>query len=614
VSKLFTITGPVEKTDTCSAPQGTPSFFEMILAHVPEGIVVQDIEGRIEWANPAFERMFGWPLADILGRRPHEFLLPPESCPSAARIAAFRYRLDSPIFRHPQVSQHMRRDGSRFWNQQCFTVLPFGPDADEDRKKVVVFCRDVTDQIHAERAARQIQVDLEHAAYHDDLTGLANRKRLKSFLLSPSARAQLATCEIGALQLDIDNFKQINDTLGHAAGDATLLHVASAMRASCGRGDLICRTGGDEFLQLCPGISSREALIDRAERLRAAIDQPMRWNAHRICISTSIGASLAGPRPGMTGETLIQMADQALYAAKTGARGRIVCYTEDMGRAQLAETRLARDLVAALDEPQFEIHLQPQLCIAGKRIIGCEALLRWVHPVRGLLAPGAFLPVAEKNGLLAQIDYISMNLALDALLHLREAGLDTLQLSINVSASILADAAYPDRLAQALLRRRLAPEDICIEILETTVLNGSVPGRSGLDVTGAVDRIKHLGARVALDDFGTGHAGLANMSAVDIDAIKLDQLLIARLEEDGRSRAIVQSIIRLAAHLGVQAIAEGVETQAQFDILRRARCPVIQGYGLARPMPVAACIDWLRDNTRPGGVMRPEAWQGLRHT
>lgn len=602
MSKFFSMTGSFEPATAADATQGDASFFELILAHVREGVVVQDLEGRIEWANPAFTAMFGWPLSDIRGRRPHEFLLPPETRPSAARITAFRYKLDSPIFNRFQVNQHIRRDGTRFWNQQSFTMLSIGAQT-----KIVVSCRDVTDEVHAERDLHQVKVDMEHAAYHDDLTGLSNRKKLNRYLLSAPVGKQLAAGEIGALQLDIDKFKQINDTLGHAAGDATLLHVAAAMRRSCGPQDLMCRTGGDEFLQLCPGVSSRDALIDRAERLRTAIALPLQWNTHQIRVGASIGVSLA-TRKAMTGEALIQMADQALYVAKALGRGRVVCYTEELGRAQLAETRLARDLHAALDDPQFDIHLQPQLCIASGRIIGCEALLRWAHPTRGLLSPGDFLSTAEKNGLLAKIDYISMNLALDGLVRLREAGFGGLRLAINVSSSILADAAYPDRLAHALHIRQVTPEGICVEILEDSILDRSGSDRSRLSVPNAVDRIKRLGVHVALDDFGTGYAGLVNMSAFDIDAIKLDRLLIARLEDDTRSRAVVRSIIRLANLLGMVAVAEGVESSDQFDILRRAGCPVIQGFGLARPMPVAECIDWLRDTTGPNAVLNPDAW------
>ncbi len=197
------------------------------------------------------------------------------------------------------------------------------------------------------------------------------------------------------------------------------------------------------------------------------------------------------------------------------------------------------------------MHLQPQLSLSQNRIVGCEALLRWNHPERGLLLPGDFLCPAERNGVLAEIDYISMNRALDALVHLRDAGFGDLRMAINVSSSILADVNYPGLLDWALQSRGLAPDDICVEILETTIFE-----RAGLDVTTAINRLKRLGVRVALDDFGTGYAGLAHMAAFDIDAIKLDRSMISQLETDPRNRAVVRSIIRLSALLGMQVVAE----------------------------------------------------------
>jgi len=563
--------------------------FGLILNRVRDGVVLQDIHGRIEWANPACEAMYGWPLSEMRARHPLHFLIPPEDRPSPEQVKQFRYDPDSALFRQFKISQHMRRDGSRFWNQQNFALLDMGP-GDSD-KKVVVTCRDVTDQVHTETALRQVQVDLEHAAHHDDLTGLANRKKLSRFLATTTARARIARHEIGVLQLDIDKFKDINDTLGHAAGDATLVHVAQALRANSAPQDLVCRTGGDEFLLICPGISSRDQLMDRAEALRAAIQTPLTWSSQMIEVGTSIGASLP-EAPDTSGEALIQMADQALYAAKDQGRGQVVLYTPHIGQAQKSQIRMARDLQIAVASEQFEIHLQPQLSLSQNRIVGCEALLRWAHPERGLLLPGEFLIAAERNSVLAEIDYISMNLALDALVQLRDAGFGGLRLAINVSSSILADVNYPGLLDWALQSRGIVPSDVCVEILETTIFE-----RTGLDVTTAINRLKHLGVRVALDDFGTGYAGLAHMAAFDVDAIKLDRSMISRLETDPRNRAVVRSIIRLSALLGMQVVAEGVETQSQLDILRRTSCPLIQGFGLAHPMPVEDMIGWLRNNT-----------------
>ncbi len=311
-------------------------MFGLILNRVRDGIVLQDMQARIEWINPACEAMYGWNLEDMRGRRPLEFLIPPEDRPPSDQIEQFRYDPESALFRQFKISQHMRRDGSRFWNQQSFALLDLGPK--ESDRKVVITCRDVTDQVHTETALRQVQVDLEHAAHHDDLTGLGNRKKLTRFLETASARARIARHEIGVLQLDIDKFKDINDTLGHAAGDTTLVHIAQALRSNCAPDDLACRTGGDEFLLICPGISSREQLIARAKTLRAAIQKPLQWTSQIIEVDTSIGASLP-ERPGTSGEELIQMADQALYAAKDSGRGQVMFSRPTLDRSRKARSR-----------------------------------------------------------------------------------------------------------------------------------------------------------------------------------------------------------------------------------------------------------------------------------
>ena len=560
-----------------------------VLNHVRDGIVVQDIQARILWINPACEAMYGWSLAELRGRKPQDFMLPPETRPPPDGIAAFRYDLSSPIFERYEIREHVRRDGSRFWNQQSFAVIDTG--AGDAHKRIVITCRDVTEQVQTEYTLRQVQVELEHAAYHDDLTGLPNRKKLTAFLRTDAIRDRIACGQLGVLQIDIDKFKDINDTLGHAAGDATLMHMAQALRASCGPEDLACRTGGDEFLLICPGLSSKGALIHRAEDLRRAVEEPLTWSSQTIQLGLSVGAALP-LTPDLSGESLIQMADQALYSAKNGGRGQVMFYTERLGQAHKSQLRLVRDLRQAISDNQFDVELQPQLSLPENRIIGCEALLRWHHPERGVLAPAAFLDTAEKNALLAEIDYISMNRALDALVDLRKAGFRDLCLSINVSSSILADVNYPGLLDRALQSRGVSPSSICVEILETTILD-----RSGLDVVTAVDRLKRLGVRIALDDFGTGYAGLAHMSSFEIDAIKLDRSMIARLEHDPRNRVIIRSIIRLCTLLGMKVVAEGAETRGQLDILRRSGCPLIQGFGLARPMPVSDMIAWLRAHT-----------------
>ena len=442
------------------------------------------------------------------------------------------------------------------------------------------------------------RIDLQHAAHHDDLTNLATRRRLAAHLRSPAVRAEVARRGLGVMVIDIDNLKEINARFGHAAGDAAICHVADSLRAQGALGDLVSRTGGDEFNLICH-VTDAEALNRRADAARAALCRPFQWQDRTIRVGASIGTCLARGVIDL-GEDLIQRAETALGVSKARGRGHVVHYTEDMGRAQHDRQQLAQDLEEAVRADQFEIHLQPQLRLSDDAISGCEALLRWRHPRHGLLCPGAFLETADRMGLMAEIDRLSMTRALDALAELHAAGFEHMSVSINVSAALLADPSYPDLLHWEIQARGLRPDRVCVELLETTIVDGSGP-----DVETAILRLKRVGVRVALDDFGTGYAGIAHMASLAVDAIKLDRSMIARLDHDPRARVIVRGIIRLCRQLRMDVVAEGVETGAQLAMLRRAGCPVIQGFGLARPMPLAALLDLLGTDRLPEFPMTP---------
>ncbi len=570
----------------------------LILDHARDGIALLDIRGRVLWMNPALEQMLGWPLDLMRGRNPAELIALPDDRPTPDQLARFRYSPGSSLFDNFRVTRHMRRDGTRFWNQQSHALIDMGQA--ESQKMVVVTCRDITEQMHIQTALAQVRDDLEQAAYHDDLTGLGNRKKLSRYLASAPVRTSIEAGRIGVLQLDLDKFKQINDTLGHAAGDTVLRHVARTLADCTGPGDLLCRTGGDEFLLMCLDIPDTACLMRRAEAVLNAAGKPLDWKDQTLAPGISVGASMctggpaarSAPPDQCGGEVLIRQADQALYAAKEGGRGRAVLYTDALGAQYRAERQLARDLVCAIEQGQFTVNLQPILNLALGRITGCEALLRWQHPTRGLLAPADFMQAAEQAQLLSQIDYLAMNAALDALATLRAQGFDDLCLSLNVSGSMLEDADYPALLDWGLQSRGLPPACICVEIRETAIMaHGAVDA-----ATAAVARLRRLGVRVALDDFGTGYAGLAHMSSIQLDTIKLDRSMIHRLEHDPRARVITRAVVHLCALLGIQVVAEGVETQGQLDILHRAKCPQVQGYGIARPMPLDQMVAWLRTN------------------
>lgn len=567
----------------------------MMIAHARDGMLLQDLSGRILAVNPAYEEMFGYAEGELIGRHPLEFAVPENQRPDAETLAAFRYDPGAPQFSDYEIIENQRADGTTFWNQLSFGLISAEETGTEPM--VVVSCRDITMQVSTEHALRDAKSQIEYGATHDDLTGLANRKRLLEYLGSDIVSALMQRGSVGLLQVDLHNFRSINDTLGHAAGDAVLRHIAGHLRAIAKGGNLACRTGGDEFVLVLLNVPAPEALMIAAKTLAGRISEPLIWEDHPIHMSVTIGASISAPE--IDGDTLMQQAELALYRAKAAGAEPVLLYSEELGRTLASRQQQIVDLRTALDEKQFVVYLQPQLDLRRGEVIGFEALIRWKHPERGILAPGAFLAAAEQANILADIDYVSMNHSLDALAMLRRAGFTDMKMSINVSGSILGDINYPSLLDWAIQSRDIPVESVCVEILETTILeNGD------MDISNAVEKLSAMGIEVALDDFGTGYAGLAHMAKLKVDTIKLDRSMIMRLDRDPRNKTIIRAITELCADLGVNVVAEGVETQEQLDLLMQIDCPVIQGYGLARPMPLADVEGWLRDFIASGNRLQ----------
>ena len=364
---------------------------------------------------------------------------------------------------------------------------------------------------------------------------------------------------------------------------------------------MCCRIGGDEFLLICLDCGTEDELTRRAQALLEDATTPLPWKSRQLRTSVSIGASLVSAA-NQTGEELVQQANLALVTAKREGRDQIALYQAAMGQKYHADMVQIDEIRTALRGDQFEIYLQPQVRLSDASLIGFETLIRWNHPAQGVLNPGQFLPNTEAAGLSADLDYVAMNLSLDAKARLHEAGFENLHFSLNVSSSILGDVNYPGLLDWAMQSRDIDPRTVCIEVLETTILDGG-----GVEIATAIDRLKRLGVRISLDDFGTGYAGLAHMANFDVDEIKIDRSMISRLAEDPRNRMVVRSIIRLCGMLGIGVVAEGVETNQQLEILRRTTCPLVQGFGVARPMPVDDAIEWLRSSTPIPAPLRFES-------
>lgn len=425
------------------------------------------------------------------------------------------------------------------------------------------------------------QAAAEESAVRDTLTGLANRSRVKPEVDRAAANPSQSSA---LLMIDLDRFKAVNDTLGHPIGDALLRKVADRLSASVRSHDMVARLGGDEFAILQTGVEQPAGAEALAKRLVEVLSRPYVIEGHMIDIGASVGVALL---PGAAdGDTLIKHADIALYRAKNEGRGRYAFFEPHMHEEMQERRALELDMRRALAFRQFELHYQPQMDLASRTITGMEALLRWQHPERGMVAPGDFVPLAEETGLIVPIgEWVMRQACEDA-----ASWPNDIAVAVNVSAKQLASGKLVRAVEDALGRASLPATRLEIEITESVLMS---------DVDGCVDtlhRLRNLGARVSMDDFGTGYSSLSYLSSFPFDKIKIDQSFV-RSGDAERNDGIIRAITAIGHHLGMTTIAEGVETDAQLDSMTSNGCGSVQGYLISRPVPadqVPALFDKLR--------------------
>jgi diguanylate cyclase (GGDEF)-like protein len=390
------------------------------------------------------------------------------------------------------------------------------------------------------------------------------------------------------LLIDLDRFKEVNDTLGHDHGDRLLEQVAGRLQRALRRDDTLARLGGDEFAVLLRGVPDRAAAVELAGRLQNALERPFTVNGVVAVLDASIGIAHC-PDHGTDVNLLVQRADVAMYDAKRG-RTRIETYSEERDPYSAERLQLLAELRSAIQSGQLVLHYQPKITLAdgGERVTGVEALVRWNHPTRGLLPPSEFVPLAERSGAIGDLTRWVLDTALRQCRAWRDAGLD-LTMAVNLAAPNIADATLPDAVA-ALLERHGVPGDrLECEISEHTVMADPVRA------TDVLARLRALGVRLSLDDFGTGHSSLAYLKRLPLDEVKIDRSFVAGMAEDENDAVIVRSTIDLARNLGLSVVAEGVETAEIMDGLAALRCDTAQGFHVSRPLPADRLVRWLRD-------------------
>ena len=420
---------------------------------------------------------------------------------------------------------------------------------------------------------------VRHQSLHDALTGLPNRALFYDRVGHAFARADRDGNDVAVLLLDVDQFKTINDSLGHEAGDDLLVALSARLLEVTRDSDTVARLGGDEFVVLCEVESEGEAFAI-ADRIANAWEQPIRvGTGGEVFVSASVGIAVAGEQ--QAAEKMLREADAAMYRAKEGGRGRSELFDEDMRQLAFERLRTESDLRRAVEREQFRVHYQPIIDIADGRLIGVEALVRWERPGRGIVAPGEFIALAEETGLISPLGRGVLERATADVSgwRARHPEAADLRLTVNVSGHQLVRPEFLDEVRGALRRSGLAAESLGLEITESVLMNDASPARATLDA------LRELGVRVLLDDFGTGYSSLARLKGFPVDAIKIDRSFVDGLGSQDEDTAIVGAIVEIADSLGLEAIAEGVEQPEQLARLSELGCSAAQGYLFAAPMP-----------------------------
>ena len=439
---------------------------------------------------------------------------------------------------------------------------------------------------------KRVSRERQHLATHDALTGLPNRMLFLDRLGQSLVRAQRRNTLVGVLFIDLDRFKRVNDTLGHAHGDTLICEVAQRLRSATRAEDILARLGGDEF-GVVIDVARIGHVLQVVEKILGVVSEPYRIAGRELFSSCSIGVSVY-PNDGNDGNSLLKNADAATFTAKNGGRNRFQLYDAAMNAMAEERLQLETELHYALERDEFVFHYQPKLNLETGRIQGVEALIRWNHPDRGLLSPAAFLEPLEENGGIVRVGRTLLGSACRQTAHWHAAGFTDLDVAINVSSKEFWHDSLIADVQDALQQSGLPPQTLQLELTEGIFMQ---------DVDAAVSRIlalKALGVAVAIDDFGTGYSSLAHLKRFPLDVLKIDRYFVKDIQHSPVNEALTSSILALCQGLNLGTVAEGVENREQLDVLRKLGCQIVQGYFISRPVPadqIAALLErnWLRE-------------------
>ena len=534
-----------------------------VLDGSPDGMMRFDPQLRHVYVNPAAQTTLGLSADQVIGRTSGEIGHPQDS---ETWERSLRQVFESGAGAELEYVDSV--DARARWFQA--RMVP-EKQADGSVTGVLVAVRDFTDRKRAEDA-------LAFQAGHDPLTGLANRALFLDRVAHALQRLERDEGLLGVLFVDLDRFKTVNDTLGHAAGDWFLLQVGQRVRDAARRADTVARFGGDEFVVLCEGLTDDEDIRGIADRVSRALSEPLVYRGQSLPVSASIGI-VTSSSPEANAERLVADADAAMYQAKHQGGNRHEFFDAGLRDRALARTGLMLEMHRALAKEEFRLHYQPVLRLADQSIVGVEALIRWQHPRRGLLQPGVFLDVAEQSSFMIELGTWVLDTACRQLaLWSDRPGHTPISMAVNVSARQFASPGFIDVVAAAISRHTIDPSNLCLEITETALLeeSASVPETFG--------GLAKLGVQLALDDFGTGYSSLAHLRKFPVHILKVDRSFVSGLGDTEGDLVIVGAVTAMARALGITTVAEGIETPEQLDMLGAMGCDHGQGYLFSRPV------------------------------
>ena len=578
--------------------EASEKMYRYLVDSSPDIIYTLNHEGRFTFVNDRAYQLLGYTREELLGQ--HYSILVHEEDLERARYVFNERRVDERASRNVELRLKCRGGNGhdRTFNNTLMTISlnAIGMHVpDQEVKKLEFFgtygvARDITDRKRAEEV-------ISYQAYHDILTDLPNRILFKDRLGLAVIQAKRKMAELAVMFIDLDRFKLVNDTLGHVKGDELLQQAARRLKGCLRKGDTLARQGGDEFTIVLPELRDRDDARVIADKFLETLQEPFDLDGHEVHISASIGIAIY-PSDGESIDELLRHADIAMYQVKAlGKNGHSFYHTSmlDVSHQKIA---LEQALRRALEQDELEMYYQPQIDAITGRIVGAEALMRWNHPTRGLLSAGEFLPFAEENGLMLPISDWMIGALCRDMLQWKAVGGGNVRLSLNLSPQYLDRGDFFEKMRGALVRYGIAPGQIEVEITENICI------RNPQYAIEQLNKLCQLGVSVAIDDFGTGYSSLSYLHRFPIHTVKIDQSFVKEIHEENGHYPVILAIISIARGLGLNLIAEGVETEEQARYLRSNGCLTMQGYLYYRPIPLQDFI----------GALRAQSGQQSSHT